>query len=240
MISDRASHQRKKRNSTMKRFLVPALLLLTCAVGTAQAGTQFLTQTLSAPAATVPTSDTFLFNQFNPSLGTLTDVEITVTSNIVADVLVLNSLTTAQGFTNAMASVPVSVTGPAGLSASVTATTPGQSSPPLPMVAAGATDALLGSAVVATASTTLNSPPTDLSAYVGTGLNDVAIFFAATGGTYTITAANGVFVSGSATADATVTLTYSYTSAIPEPSSVILAGIGMVGVAVFSRRRRAA
>jgi len=48
-----------------------------------------------------------------------------------------------------------------------------------------------------------------------------------------------VFFGGSATANATVDVIYTYTAAIPEPSSVILAGIGIVGVAVFGRRRAA-
>ena len=221
----------------MKRSFVPALLLA-CAVGTAQAGS--LTQTLSAPAATVPTSDTFLFNQFNPSLGTLTSVDLSLTSNIVADVSVLNSLTTAQGFTNAMASVPFGVTGPDGISFSLTASTPGQSSPPLAPVAAGADVALPGSAVTASVATTLSSPG-EIASYIGTGINDLAFVFTVGAGTFSITAANGVFVSGSATADATVVLTYNYTSAtVPEPSSAILAAIGIVGVAALGHRRRRA
>jgi len=57
-------------------------------------------------------------------------------------------------------------------------------------------------------------------------------------GTYSGTGSDVLF-GGSATANATVDVIYTYTAAIPEPSSVILAGIGIVGVAVFGRRRAA-
>jgi len=215
----------------MKRFLIPALLLA-YGVGTAQAGT--ITQTFSSPAQPVPWSTTYLANQFNPSLGTLTSVEIDVTSNIVASVLVFNDTSSTQSFTNATASIPITLTGPASLSLSATGTTTGQTG----TVGPGLKETLPGVPTTASTSTTLTSPG-DLAPYIGTGVSTLVFNYAAGDGTYSGTAASGVFFSGSATADASVEVIYNYTTTIPEPSSVILAGIGIVGVAAFGRRRAA-
>jgi len=215
----------------MKRFLIPALLLA-CGVGTAQAGT-IITQTFSSPPTTVPWSTTYDANQFNPSLGTLTSVEIEVSSNIVASVDVYNFSGSPQSFTKATASIPITLTGPASLSLSATGGTAGLAGSAVPGL-----NTFPGLPTTASTSTTLTSSGA-LAPYIGTGVSTLVFDFNAGDGTYSGTAVSGVFFGGSATANATVDVIYTYTAAIPEPSSVILAGIGIVGVAVFGRRRAA-
>ena len=64
--------------------------------------------------------------------------------------------------------------------------------------------------------------------------------FNAGDGTYKcIATVRGVFFGGSATTNATVDVIYTYTAAIPDLRASLLAGIGIVGVAVFGRRRAA-
>lgn len=217
----------------MKRFLIPALLLA-CGVGTAQAGT-IITQTFSSPPTPVAWSTTYDANQFNPSLGTLTSVEIEVSSNIVASVDVYNFSGSPQSFTKATASIPITLTGPASLSLSATGGTAdlAGSAAPFP-----SSNTFPGVPTTASTSTTLTSSGA-LAPYIGTGVSTLVFDFNAGNGTYSGTAVSGVFFGGSATANATVDVIYTYTAAIPEPSSVILAGIGIVGVAVFGRRRAA-
>jgi len=216
----------------MKRFLIPALLLA-CGVGTAQAGT-IITQTFSSPPTPVAWSTTYDANQFNPSLGTLTSVEIEVSSNIVASVDVYNFSGSPQSFTKATASIPITLTGPASLSLSATGGTAGLAGSAVPGL-----NTFPGLPTTASTSTTLTSSGA-LAPYIGTGVSTLVFDFNAGDGTYSGAAVSGVvFFGGSATANATVDVIYTYTAAIPEPSSVILAGIGIVGVAVFGRRRAA-
>jgi hypothetical protein len=227
----------KKRKRMTKKFLLPAFLLA-CAVGTAQAGSS--TQTFTAPSTEVPFSVTFLADQFNMPGCTLTSVNITVTSDIVGSVNVINTSASAQTFSNATSSVPVTLTGPDSLGLNVTATTSGQSGSIAGRPGGPGTFTevdLPGNTVTASVGTTLTG--SSLTPYIGTGTKDLMFTFGAGSGTFGgSSSANGqVFFGGSATADATVTITYTWaTVTVPEPSSMILAGIGVVGLAVFRRR----
>jgi hypothetical protein len=226
----------KKRKRMTKKFLLPAFLLA-CAVGTAQAGSS--TQTFTAPTTAVPYSVTFYADQFNMPGCTLTSVDITVTSDIVGSVNVINTSASAQTFSNATSSVPVTLSGPDSLGLNVTATTSGQSGSIAARPDGPGTFTevdLPGNAVTASVGTTLTGSAVD--PYLGTGTNDLNFLFTAGTGTYSgSSSANGlVFFGGSATADATVQLVYNFnTAAIPEPNSMSLLGIGMAGFLAFRR-----
>jgi len=201
-------------------------------VGSANAGQ--ITQTFTNPSETVPYTYTALANQFNMPGATLTSVVISVTSDVTGSVNIVNITPVAQAFTNATSSVPVKVTGPEGLSLSVTATTPAQSGTIAAAPPGGFTElSLPGETVTASVATTLT---TGLGAYIGSGTHDLSFVFTAGQGTYGGSAAAGVFFGGSATADATITVTYNFTTmAVPEPASMGLLGIGMAGFFAFRR-----
>lgn len=215
-------------------------------VGTASAAS--IIQSFSEPAAPVPVTYTFLANQFSPSKGTLNSVVITITSDITGAVDVYNFTGASQNFTHASASVPVTLTGPDGLSLNVTASTPFQMGtvgkgtfyPGLGYVGEAS---LPGQAVTASVSTTLTTSA-QLMPYIGSGVSSLSFVFDADTGTYQGSAKTGVSFGGSATADASVTIVYNYTPAvIPEPSSFVLLGLGGVGSLVGRRalrRRRSA
>jgi hypothetical protein len=224
-------------NEVMKRFLIPALLLA-WAVGTAQAAS--ITQNFMAPSQSVPFTYIADASQFNPVLGTLTSVVITATTDINGVVQVINISNSVQTFSNATSAVPVTLSGPNSLGLMVTATTTGQSGSIGAAPSGGFTKiSLPGESITASVSTTLTSP-VDLAPYIGNGVSDLPFVFTAGAGIFSgSSSANGsVFFGGSADADAKISIVYNYTaSPVPEPSSIVLAGIGMVGLGVFGRRR---
>jgi hypothetical protein len=157
------------------------------------------------PSATAPFNETATVAGFNPALGTLNSVDIKfLVGPLTAIVQVFNNTSQDQNFTNASASVSVTLTGPTGapLSGGATAT-----------VAAG----------IATLSPNPSSfpatpgPATPVTQTITTGLSafesgPVTFTFAATGnGSYAGQAPIGVFFGGTVQSGATVTVTYNYT-----------------------------
>jgi hypothetical protein len=210
--------------------------------GTRHLSAGTITQTFTEPSQTVPYSFMAAASQFNPTNGVLNSVVITVTSNVVGSVEVINILGTPEAFTNATSSVPISLVGPAGLSLDVTATTPSQSGTILGATEPGTNYALLelpADPTTASASTTLT---TGLAPYIGTGTHDLAFTFAAGSGTYGGSAPFGVFFGRTAAAAAKITIVYDFTAnAIPEPSTLVLSGIAAIaGLGSCARRRRLA
>lgn len=213
---------------TLAAMLVAGSAIL---VGSATAGE--ITQTFTQASTAVPYTYNFSANQFNTSDGTLNSVVITIGSNVVGEVDVFNSSGSAESFTNATASVPVTLTGPAGLDVSTTATTPAISGTANP-----GPNAFPGQMTTVSESTTLSSGFSD---YIGTGTISQQFSFNAGSGTFAGSGSNTVFFSGSASADATITIVYNFTAlAVPEPSSIVLLGMGGVfglfGWRTFRRR----
>ena len=173
-------------------------------------------------------------NRFDTSLGTLTDVTISFTANIVAEVDVFNSTGSSKAFTNAHATIPVSVVGPDGSTASGSAVAGPFSGTALAGFNAftGITGSTSGSDIVASSS---------WSQYEGSGLALLTFNFNGDTGTFAGSANNGVFFGGSATASGDVKVTYTYNPpAVPEPSTFAMMGLGGVGLAIGTYRRRQA
>jgi hypothetical protein len=184
----------------------------------------------------VPFSYTLPVQQFNPSLGTLTGVTLSVDATVTGYIQIVNIGSTSYTFTNATASVPVTVTGPGvptPTSVSTTATA---------TLASGTAAPGLNSYAGVTASST-GLTPVAMSAwgmYTGTGTFDGTIASTATGGTFSGTGGPGsqgkLFFGGTATAGGTIDVTYTYISAVvPEPNSMALLGIGMAGFFTYRR-----
>ncbi len=211
-----------------------SLVRLTASVCVLVAGAQasVITYTHTTPSGTVPFTDNFSFPQFDPSVGTLTSVSVSATTNVVAQINVFNALSSSQAFTNASAAIPVTITAPAGLVLSLTPT-----AGPLNSVAAVGFNTYSG----IPGSASGNTSPANFSPYLGTNLFGVAMSFAAGLGTYSGSGPIGLFFGGTADGGGVTTLTYTYTpNAVPEPATIgmTLAGLGFVGFGIFRRRRR--
>ncbi|PPQ27066.1 choice-of-anchor E domain-containing protein [Rhodopila globiformis] len=214
----------------MKRILIAMTALAAVAANPAFAATESFSHT--TPIQTVPFTDNFTLTAFDTSLGTLTGIEITLTTNSTAIVDVLNNTGAAQSFTDATSSVPVTATGPAGviMSQSLVAG-------PFNGNAAPGTDPFPGNAANATSSVSVAAA--DFATYEATTSGVSLDFSVATGnGSYHGTAISGVFFGGSANVGGTTTITYTYTPStpMPEPMNLMILGAGMAGLG-FVRRR---
>ncbi len=201
------------------------------------AGAQSIVQTFTVPTGTVvPFSQNFTFNLFNSNLGLLDQVTLALSTTITAEVDVFNSTAVNQTINNATASIPVTLTAPD----SITDVATGIAGPLPPEIANPGFNAYGGN--TATANTTQNVPMADwIPFYEGIGPGTGTLTAAAAAGTYSGQANPGVFFGGSATAGATITLTYLYQPAgtIPEPGATTFLAAGVLGsLGMVLRRRR--
>jgi len=178
--------------------------------------------------------------EFNPALGTLTDVSLDFTSNLVAQLDVLNITTVSQPFTNGSSSGMVTLAGPDGTDVSGTPTVsiptgtanPTPAPPTFPYTTTsfpGAADPL--SAVVDVL------PSGNLSDYEGVGNANFTVSYGTsvsggTGGEFQVFFGGELFATGG-----TVDATYTYTPSVPEPTSAAIIGVPLM--ALIARRRRA-
>lgn len=201
------------------------------------------------PRAAVPFTDVFTLPNFDPALGALTGVTVSATTDAVAEVNVFNATARARAFSGARASVPLTVTAPAGVTLDVVAT-----AGPIGGTAAPGYNAFPGNP--ASGSGSIELPASVFAAFIGPVPGRFSMApgrYAAEFGDATFggTSVPGVFFGGNALAGGTTTVTYTYTAApvaapvppprpnpVPEPTSLALLGAGLLG-ALAPRRKRA-
>jgi hypothetical protein len=198
------------------------------------ADAQVIVQTFTVPAnSSLPINDNFTFNLFNSQLGSLGFIELQLSASITAEVDVINISNSPQTYSNATASVPITLTAPAGFTETATSVAGPESGTAAP----GETE-LTG--LPASASSNNNIPQIDWGSYVGVGTLTGNINASSTSGTYQGTGGNSVFFGGNATAGATITLTYFYipTGFVPEPGTTTFLAAGVLGSLGMVLRRR--
>jgi hypothetical protein len=213
----------------MKLILATASAALAVA-GAASAATETFSYTVDQ--STVPFTQDFTLSGFNTALGTLTGVTLTLDDSTTAEVQIVSLNSTATPYTDATATIPVTVTGPDGLTVDATVT-----AGPVAGTAEPGLNTVPGVPGSDTDSTNVSS--SDFSLYESPGGVPVAYTFDALAGSYTGTSAGGLFFGGSAVAGGDISVTYTYTSAVPEAATwaLMLVGIGAVG---GTMRRRSA
>lgn len=200
------------------------------------AGAQIIVQTFTIPSGTsVPFTQNFTFNLFNTSLGVLDQVTLALATQITAEVDVFNFTAVPQPFTNATASIPVTLSAPDGILESAIGV-----AGPVSATAAPGLNSYPG--LTANANTSQNIPMGDwVPFYEGVGIQTGTLTAAAGSGSYAGQANPGVFFGGSATAGETITITYLYqpTGTIPEPGATTFLAAGVLGsLGMVIRRRR--
>jgi len=221
--------------------LIKARAALACAAllapSYAFATTHVITETYTIAPAAPSYSITFYLPGFDPSQGTLTNIELLLTATTTAVIDVYNADLTPETFTNATVSVPVTVVGPAStkVSATVAATEDKGNVPAsFSLDYFGTNYTIFGSSVYSgvtgTETNSVSVPYLDFSEYEGPTLT---LPFTATAykGTYGGTADPGVNFGGSAIAGGSFELIFTYTTpGTPEASTWAMMGLGFVGL----------
>ena len=223
------------------------LALAAALVGATAVSAQAATKTFSA---NIPTSSVFPYvydftlTGFDTTLGTLTGVELVLTNSATASVVVTNSNLVAESFSNANASVALTVTGPGGIVDTAT-----YSAGPFSGTVAAATyypanywalgqpaytvdgqDSIPGES----GSVIHDTFASDLDAFkVGT----VQLSYTATspGGAFSGQSVTGVSFGGAVTTGGTAEVIYTYTAA-PEPSTWAMMGLGFAALGFAGMR----
>ena len=189
----------------------------------------------TTPNSTTPFTDPFSLSKFDPALGTLTGILIDFSATEYATVSVFNFTGINQAFTNGTASVPLVLTSPSG-PVSVTAV-----AGPLAGTVAPGTVASFPGATGTVIAPTLNVAAAMFGLYTGTGGTTLSFNVSGSNGTYSGSAAPGVFFGGSASAGGVTTITYNYTTALtstPEPATMSLFGSALFGLSLMKLRSR--
>lgn len=221
----------------MKSRLVSSVIVLLLGVATivstplARADTQSFSHVI--PLTEIPFTDTFELPLFESSLGTLTDITIDFVTRVTGVVQIFNASGFSQSFSNASIAVPVGLSGPGPTTANLLATV---------FIAAGSAVPGLNSypGMTVSESDMVLVTPVSFSLFEGEG-SGTALFTTTVGeGIYSGAAGPGVLFGGDAVADGSVTITYSYVSAVPEPGTggLVLIGLGLLVAAKRLSRRR--
>jgi len=207
------------------------------------------------PASAVPYSYNFNLPKFNTDWGTLTGITLSTQATGTGEVSVANVLPSAQTFTNATSSAPLSISGPGGVHLNLTATasvaagsipaaqviwgTPMGSSTPGYFPVPGF---FLQNGLPLTGSNSITINSSNFGAYEGAGFSTATFTANAGRGIYQGTSVPGVFFGGDVDAGGEVTITYDLIPSdvypAPEPGFGLLGG-GLLGLTFLVRRVRA-
>lgn len=172
------------------------------------------------------------FNQFNPTLGTLTSVKFDLYANVAGSVTLTN-------YNDDEATVPVKLSVDAWLQRPDLSTLVLYSAPLINQnatIAGGLGSVTLSNSYTASGSSTFSGAG-DLGLFTGPG--SVSTKFSATA--YTEANGDGIEADFSTTAGGYGQVTYTYTAAVPEPETygMLLLGLGMLAF-VAKRKARGA
>lgn len=227
------------------RLLAAALAAFLVLLGPAHAAT--LIYSADVPTTATDWTRDLSITKFNPNLGTLTSIEIRLTSIATTTITVSNAPDATSNVTGSVSTElqislldPASLLSAAGSTPQLTANIPNN---PTDFDVAPGDSAVLGpfsrTLPPSNITYTLNDNPDILSEFTGSG--DIIL----TGSTYTQTDFN--ISSGNAEtsqvteANLGVSITYNYVP-IPEPATwaLFFCGFGLAGLAILRRRRKLA
>jgi hypothetical protein len=176
-------------------------------------------------------SENVILNDFNPSLGTLMGVTLTLISSDAIESEVINLTAQSQAYSGATATLPVTITALDGLTTTATGVAgpfSGVTANPEPGTTVAGTSRV-------TTTTSVNAAGGDFILYEGTGT--FAVNVSALDGVYSgSSAGNTVAFFGAGDAWGTVEVAYDY-CAVPEPGT-LAAGLGLLGYCGLSLARR--
>lgn len=225
---------------TLKAF--PSFCLVTLMLGllpTPAAASLIDQYTYTIFTNSVPFTQTFDVAKFDPSLGTLVGISMTLETSGSATVKILNETLQNQGFTAATARLPLLITGPDGSFVEFVTTAGPASGTITAAPFAGGSMVLSIPGPVITGASNATVPEANFASYIGPGGSTMSFNAAATGfysGSSDI--ADTLWFSGSGRVGGTFTIAYEYiTTDVPEPVTMALFGSGLLIMGFLGRKR---
>jgi hypothetical protein len=214
-----------------KRAILWGVLSALCAGSSLQAAT--ISYSDPIPSSSSPTAGTFTLPEFNPAMGTLTGVEIDFDVHYQAIIQVYNVSGSPQSV-GAYSSTPLDMTTPSGLQSDMFTAVYGTSLSPISETVGLGVNTYNGPITETTVPFTESAP--NLGLYVGLGTNNYSLSYepSTSGGS---PSGGVIFYGGGASSYGTATVNFTYTP-VPEPTSVVLFGLGTMGLIWAAIRRR--